>query len=110
VSDQVTNVGEQYNISGMHNVGKIETNYGSADVNASLQSLMAAVQVLRGHLSATERQVIDESVETVKYGEKAEPGRLRRALSNIAGIAAVVGEVGAPVIEAVRKVTMGLGM
>ena len=110
MSDYVTSIGEQYNISGKHNVGKIETNYGNADAHASLRELMAAVEVLRGHLSAADRQVIDESVETVRRGNQAEGGKLRRALSNIAGVATVVGQVGVPVIEAVRKVMTALGM
>ena len=35
---------------------------------------------------------------------------LRRALGNIAGIAALVGQVGAPAIEAVRSVLSALGI
>jgi hypothetical protein len=103
------NIGEQYNIRGKHNVGKIETNYGTADVQASLRELIEAVHVLRGQVSAADRQVIDESLETVSRGKQAEPGKLRRALGNIAGIATVVGQVGAPVVEAVRKVMTALG-
>ena len=103
------NIGEQYNIRGKHNVGKIETNYGTADVQASLRELIEAVHVLRGQVSAADRQVIDESLEIVSRGKQAEPGKLRRALGNIAGIATVVSQVGAPVVEAVRKVMTALG-
>lgn len=102
-------IGEQYNFSGSHNVGKIENNYGPADVQASLRELIETVQVLRARVPAADRAVIDESLVTVRRGEQEDPGTLRRALGNIAGVATMVGQVGAPVIEAVRKVMSALG-
>lgn len=104
------NIGEQYNVSGKHNVGKIQNNYGPADVQASVRELVDAVQLLRAEVSAADRRMIDESLATVRRGEQADPGTLRRALGNIAGIATVVGQVGAPVIEAVRKVMTALAI
>ena len=110
MSDQPT-IGEQYNIRGKHNTGKkVVTNYGAGGVQASLSELVDAVQVLRGQVSGPDREVVDESLETVRRGEQAEPGAMRRALRDLAGIAAVVGQVGAPVIEAVRKVGAALGL
>ncbi len=92
MSEHVTNIGEQYNVSGKRNVGKIETNYGTADVDASLHELINAVEVLRKQVSPTDRQLIDESLETVRQGEQAKPGKLLGALRDIAGIAVVVGQ------------------
>jgi hypothetical protein len=37
-------------------------------------------------------------------------GTLRRALGNIAGVAAMVGQVGVPVIEGVREVMAAFGI
>jgi hypothetical protein len=107
-----TNIGEQYNVYGERAVGKKEKNYnfGTAHADASLRELIDAVEVLRRQVSPAERQRIDESLETVRQGEKAKPSKLRSALSEIAGIAVVVGQVGAPVIEAVRKVTAAIGL
>jgi hypothetical protein len=110
MSDYGSNIGEQYNIYGKRNVGKIEKNYGAGNVDASVRELINAVEVLRRQVSPAERQRIDESLETVRQGEQAKPGKLRGALSEIAGIAAVVGQVGAPVIDAVRKVAAAIGV
>jgi hypothetical protein len=49
-------------------------------------------------------------METIEAGGNGDKGALRRALGNIAGVAAVVGEVGVPVIEAIRKVMAAFGM
>jgi hypothetical protein len=103
-------IGEQYNVSGRHNVGKIETNHGQPRVEPSLRELVEAAQVLRRQVSAADRRSIDESLDVIERGQATEPGRLRQALSSIAGIATVVGQVGAPVIEAVRKVMTALGV
>jgi len=108
MSDQPT-IGEQYNVRGKHNIGKVETHYGAGGVQTSLSELVDAVQVLRGQVSSSDREAIDESMETIRRGEKAEPSALRRALRDLGGIATVVGQVGGPVIEAVRKVMAALG-
>jgi hypothetical protein len=65
---------------------------------------------VRDEVPAADRQVIDESMNTVNRGADAEKGTLRRALSNIAGIAAMVGEFGVPVIDSVRKVMAAFGI
>ncbi len=53
---------------------------------------------------------IDESVSTIGTGDHVEAGTLRRALGNIAGVATMVGQVGVPVIDAVRKVMAAFGI
>lgn len=73
-----------------------------------LRELTEAVNALRTRVSPADRAVIDASMRTV--GPNAEPGRFRQALRDIAGVATVVGQVGAPVIEAVRKVMTAFGL
>jgi hypothetical protein len=105
----VTNIGEQYNVSGEGNIGK-QVNYGAPEADAALRELVQAVEAMREQVSAVDRRAIDESLATVRRGETARPGGVRQALSNLAGIAVVVGQVGAPVIEAVRKVMVALAL
>ena len=72
--------------------------------------MISLVQTLRGQVTAVDRQVIDESMDTIGTGNNVEKGALRRALSNIAGIAAMVGEFGVPVIESIRRVMAAFGV
>jgi hypothetical protein len=100
--DEVTQYGD-------HNVGMIK-NQGPADPQAAFREMINAVQALRGQVSAADRQVIDESMNTIGTGDNVEKGTLRRALGNIAGIATMVGQVGVPVIESIHKVMAAFGM
>ena len=65
--------------------------------------------MLRSQVSAEDRGIIDSAMEAIDSNGSPEKGSLRRALTSIAGIAALVGEIGAPVIEAIRKVTAAFG-
>jgi hypothetical protein len=106
----VTHIREQYNVSGVHNIGK-QVNHAAIDAEAALRELVQAVETLRGDVSAEDRRTIDEALITVRRGEDAaSPGGVRRALSTLAGVATVVGQVGAPVIEAVRKLMAALAL
>ncbi len=96
--------GDQYNASD-NAIGRQQiNNYGAADQGAALQELIQAVTELRARVSTADRQALDEQMRVVAAGPQQDPGTLRRALSAIAGVATVVGEVGAPVIAAVRAV------
>jgi hypothetical protein len=101
--------GDNVTQHGNHNVGIIK-NQGPADPQAAFREMIIAVQVLRGQVSTADRQVIDESMKAIGTGDNVEKGTLRRALSNIAGVATVVGQVGVPVIESVRAVMAALGL
>jgi hypothetical protein len=101
--------GDNINQYGDHNVGKI-TYQAPADPRLALLEVIRLARELRGHVPVADRQVIDESVKVLSRGDTADHGSLRRALSGIAGIATLVGEVGAPVIEAVHKVIAALGV
>ncbi len=91
---------------GDHNIGIIK----SQDPQAALRELVSLVEILRDQVPADDRTVVDQSLKTIEAGGNGDKGALRRALGNIAGVAAVVGEIGVPVIEAVRKVTAAFGI
>jgi hypothetical protein len=101
--------GDKVIVRGQHNVGVIK-NQGATDPREALREMINAVQVLRGQVSTADRQVIDESMSVVRQADTVEKGALRRALSNIAGVATMVGQVGVPVIESVRAVMNAFGM
>jgi hypothetical protein len=101
--------GDKVSQHGHHNVGMIK-NQGPTDPQAAFREMINAIQTLRGHVSAADRQVIDESMNTVGTGDNVEKQPLRRALGNIAGVAATVGQVGVPVIELIREVMVTFGM
>lgn len=109
--------GNSYNISGdsvvqfggRNNIGKI-VNQAPADPSAALEEVIRLAEALRGQVPPSDAQVIDESVGVLRYGDASDHNTLRQALGNIAGIAALVGQVGAPVIEAVRSVLSALGI
>jgi hypothetical protein len=94
---------------GNNNVGIIK-HQGPADPQAALREMIAAAQALRDQLSAADREVIDESMNSIGKGANVPEQRLRRALSNIAGVATIVGQAGVPLIEAIRNVTKAFGM
>jgi hypothetical protein len=96
-------------VRGQNNVGMIK-NQGPTDPQAALREMISAVDVLRDQVSAADRRVIDESMDTIGTGDNVDRGALRRALGNIAGIATMVGQVGVPVIESVRQVMAALGV
>lgn len=101
--------GDQYNQYGDHSVGRIQ-NYGAVDPTVAYEELIRAVQALRVQVSPADRQLVDEQLDVITAGPDQDQGTLRRALGTVAGVAAVVGQVGAPVIQAVRQVMSALGM
>jgi hypothetical protein len=108
--------GNQYNFrdnsvgqfGGRDNIGKI-VNQAPADPRTVLEEFIRLAEALRGQVPPADAKVIDESVGILRYGDASDHNTLRRALGSIAGIAALVGQVGAPVVEAVRSVMSALG-
>jgi hypothetical protein len=103
--------GDQHvTVTGSNNVGINNGTYNNhqAGPQDALRELVDVVDALRAQVSAPDREVIDASMRTVRAG--AEPGAVRRALGQLAGVATVVGQVGVPVVEAVRKVMAAFGM
>ncbi|MEA5359249.1 hypothetical protein VA596_06860 [Amycolatopsis sp., V23-08] len=99
--------GDRVEVSGS-GIGKI-VQHGPVDQQAAFRDLLEAVQALRAQVSDPDRQVIDESLATLQ-APRPEPAKLRRALGAVSGVALMVGQVGAPVAEAVRKVMTALGV
>ncbi|MEV0324396.1 hypothetical protein ACIBKX_14730 [Streptomyces sp. NPDC050658] len=95
-------------IGGTGNIG-IDKHQGSVDPQAAFRDMLQAIQLLRDQVSAEDRQVIDNSLPAIAAGGDTEPGTMRRALGAVAGVATVVGEVGAPVVEAIRRVLALMG-
>lgn len=102
--------GQFVNQSGSHNTMGDVNYHAPVDPQAAFQEMLNAIQALRGQVPPDERQVIDESVQVIRAGNNAEPHRLRRAFRDVVGIATVVGQVGAPAVEAIRKVMAAFGM
>ncbi|MFE6841144.1 hypothetical protein [Streptomyces sp. NPDC057686] len=107
---RIGQVGDNFQVYGTNNIGKIGTqNNAPQDPQAALQELIDLVQVLRGRVREDDRAVLDESLDALTE-EDVERGALRRALGSISGVAQLVGEVGLPVAEAVRRVLALFGM
>jgi hypothetical protein len=102
-------IGDNVTQRGDGNIGIIKSQT-SADPASAMLELTRLVRVLRDQVSSADRQVIDESMNAIGTGEGVDKSAMRRALSRIAGIAALVGEVGAPVIGAIRAVMAGFGI
>jgi hypothetical protein len=100
--------GQTFNQYGSHSIGVSNVNNAPATQQDALRELAEAVNALQTRLSPEDRQVVDASMRTV--GPNAEPGGFRRALRDISGVASMVGGVGVPVIEAVRKVMAAFGL
>jgi hypothetical protein len=91
-------------------IGAINNNYGASDPQAALRELINAAHALRAQVSPADRQALDESLATIGTGADVEPQPLRGALRKLAGVATLVGQVGVPVVEAVRKVLTAFGL
>ncbi|NUP62017.1 MAG: hypothetical protein HOW71_07545 [Nonomuraea sp.] len=93
---------------GDHNIGIVKSE-GAVSAQDALEQLVRAALQLRERVSASEREVIDGSVAVLRAGEQ-DRGRLRRALVSVAGVAALVGDVGAPVLGAAERLMEAAGL
>lgn len=71
-----------------------------------ITSLIREIQLLRRHLDGSDREAADASVGELASNPSG--ARLRVLLQQISGIATLAGEVGAPVIAAVRAIVGSL--
>ncbi|GGT34313.1 hypothetical protein [Streptomyces chromofuscus] len=77
----------------------------STDLQAAVQHLLQVVEELRDRLPAAEGEVLDDYLPAITADTATVPPQARhRALYAVAGIAATVGALGQPVVEAVNKV------
>lgn len=96
--DSVTQIG------GTGNTGINKNQTPATDPQTAFREMLRAIEILRAQVSADDRQVIDDSLRTINNTDNNDPGTMRRALTAIAGVATMVGQVGVPVVEAVRRV------
>ncbi|MFI6152862.1 hypothetical protein ACIBCA_09235 [Kitasatospora sp. NPDC051170] len=103
--------GDHINQYGDGNIGKAEST-GSGDIRAggragasaaggpAVEALLREIEKLRPHLDANDRAEVDAAAGSIAAETSAE--RRRGLVQRISGIAALLGEVGVPVIRAAR--------
>ncbi|ROQ95858.1 hypothetical protein EDE04_2311 [Streptomyces sp. 2132.2] len=107
---RIGQVGDNFQVFGTNNIGKIGTqNNAPQDPQAALQDLIGLIEVLRGRVQDDDRAVLDASLDTLTE-QGVERGAFRRALGSVFGVAQLVGEIGHPVAEAVRRVMALFGV
>ena len=108
--------GNSYHYGGEHvtqygngNIGMIKNGEASPQ-RVALDEAIGQVQALRGHVRPGQRPLLDKAIDTFESGGTAERRTLCRALEDVARIAATVGQIGAPVIDSIRRVMMAFGL
>ncbi|WP_329196402.1 hypothetical protein [Streptomyces sp. NBC_01435] len=81
----------------------------SPALQSAVEELLQLVGELRDRVPSASAQAIDESLGDISADDAAPPQDRHRALMAIAGIAATVGAVGQPVLDAVNKILELLG-
>ncbi|MGW2477901.1 hypothetical protein [Streptomyces sp. NPDC001665] len=102
-------IGDLVTQHGDHNTGIVK-NQAPTDPSSALQELVTVVRLLHDQVPAEDQQAVSDALQTIEAGPDVPRGTLRRALSDVAGIATMVGGVGVPVIEAVKGVRAALGI
>lgn len=80
-----------------------------------LLDLIRTVEQMQDQLHGTDKQAVAEFLDLAKSLDansqnQVDKHHLRAALQNVAGVATMVGQVGAPVIEAIRGLKDALGL
>jgi hypothetical protein len=78
-------------------------------VQEGLRELLALVQQLRAQVPPVSADALDDSLPALRAEADVPPQERHRALLAVAGIAATIGALGVPVIEAVNKVLELMG-
>ncbi|EFF92453.1 MULTISPECIES: hypothetical protein [unclassified Streptomyces] len=108
--DSVTMNGGRGNIGMIKNQGaSAPAEQPSPELEAAVRELVALVRELRASVPAASAQAIDDTLPDITADPAAPPQERHRALMAVAGIAATVGAVGQPVIEAVNRILELLG-
>ncbi|MFJ8432137.1 hypothetical protein ACIQ9P_12665 [Kitasatospora sp. NPDC094019] len=81
----------------------------TAELTRAVQDLVTLLRELRAGVAPMAAESIDEALPALTVGPLAVPRERHRALMAVAGIAATVGAVGVPVVEAVQRVLGLLG-
>ena len=72
----------------------------SVSERLAIENLLREVQAVRQHLNDGDQVEMDAAIEEINSNPPKE--RFNRALQRVAGIATVIGEVGVPVISAIK--------
>ncbi|MEU9565580.1 hypothetical protein AB0D16_26740 [Streptomyces sp. NPDC048161] len=101
---------------GRGNTGIVKNQAVAADaavvspaLRSAVEELLQLVAELRDRVPPASAQAIDESLGDIGADDTAPPQDRHRALMAVAGIAATVGAVGQPVLDAVNKILELLG-
>ncbi|MBK3564240.1 hypothetical protein [Streptomyces sp. MBT62] len=78
-------------------------------LQAAVEELRRLVETLREQIPAASAQTIDDALPALTTDPGAAPQERHRALMAVAGIAATVGAVGQPALEAVNRILGLLG-
>ena len=102
--------GDEVHQVGHYNIGMVKK-HEAAGPQIAVREMIEAIAALRGAVPDSDRTVIDQSMTAIGPDiHSQDKGVVRRALASIAGIAAMVDQVGVPVIEAIRKAITVLGI
>ncbi|MGW5443745.1 hypothetical protein [Streptomyces asiaticus] len=102
--------GDNVNVhGGQHITGMIKNQTAPAapvspELQTAIHELLELVRELRSQVSPASARAIDDSVSDIAAGATTPAQERHRALMAVAGIAATVGAVGQPVIDAVNKI------
>lgn len=107
--DNVTMHGGTNNIGMIKNAAPAAAPASDPALQSAIDELVRLVAELRERVSPVDAQTIDDSLPALRADAEAEPQERHRALMAINGIAAIVGILGVPVVDAVRKVMELLG-
>ncbi|MGW2887483.1 hypothetical protein ACWDDN_19420 [Streptomyces griseoruber] len=98
---------------GTGNVGMIKNQVSAApaspELEAAVGELLALLREVRPRIPAASAQALDESLPALTADSTAPAQERHRALLAVAGIAATIGAVGQPVLEAVNRVLALVG-
>lgn len=78
-------------------------------VQEALSELLTLLQELRAQVPPASAGALDDSLPALRADADVQPQERHRALLAVAGIAATIGSLGVPVVEAVNKVLELIG-
>jgi hypothetical protein len=102
--DNVTMHGGRNNTGMIKNSGTSDTQEVPPALTEALAELHHLLQDLRAQVPPASVQAIDDSLPSITTDAPVPQQERHRALMAVAGIAATVGTVGRPVLEAVNKI------
>ncbi|KIZ13676.1 hypothetical protein [Streptomyces natalensis] len=78
-------------------------------VQEALHELLTLVQELRAQVPPASADALDDALPALRAESNVQPQERHRALLSVAGIAATVGALGVPTVEAINKILELIG-